>query len=141
MTDDAGEGADPGPSPEELHTVAPVEDWPWLPTLATHSLAKHPYCEECGLVRVVGPESGLDKGALVNLIARLDRRLRDDGRKLVEAQRRLVLKEMESRGVVDGFATPLGAQIEHLTEIVADYCGWDERYVAEKLGMPATGGP
>lgn len=142
MTDETGwEAVARSPPEEDLHRVAAVEEWPWLPSLESHTLAKHPYCEECGAVRVMGSASGLDRGGLVNLLAGLDRRLREDDRKITESQRRLIFRKLETDGVADGFAMPRRAQLQHVVEVVARYCGWDEAYIEDRLEASRTVAP
>lgn len=62
-------------------------------------------------------------GGLVNLLARLDRTLREHGHKLTEAQKRLIVKQLEAASAGDQFAHSRTAQENTLTRIVATYTG------------------
>lgn len=122
--------SDPGPD----HAVAAPEHWPWLPKLDDGTLDKHPFCLECGAVQVVGRQRGVKLGALLNRLAYLDKRLRRTGRKLTEAQRRLVVKRLEAAGADDAFAMSRAAQDELLKESVVQVTGLDAGEVDRLLG-------
>lgn len=116
----------------QRHRVAPRQDWPWLPVQERGTLAAHPYCERCGLVRLVGGQRALDLGGLANLIARLELRLRE-GRKVTEAQRRLIVKRLEAQDAVDGFGLSRRAQYGIVAEVVGRYTGLPEDVVLSYL--------
>lgn len=47
-------------------------------------LAKHPWCEVCGEIQVLGTERAIPRGSIANVLGRLDRRLRQNGLKFTE---------------------------------------------------------
>lgn len=97
------------------------------------TLAAHPYCERCGLVRLVGGQRALDLGGLANLIARLELRLRERGRKVTEAQRRLIAKCLEAQDAVDAFGLSRRAQYGIVAEVVGRYTSLPEDVVLSYL--------
>ncbi len=103
-----------------VHSVAHRETWPWLPTSGKGVLAPHPWCEKCGVVKVVGAPSAMPIGSVVNLLSRLDRRLREEGRRITEAQMRLILRRVQSSGVVDTFSASRDAQMAVIEGAVSD---------------------
>lgn len=111
------------------HDVAAPEHWPWLPTQDDDGLARHPYCEECGAIKAIGRDAGLDFGTLVNILSTLERRLRDHGHRVTEAQHRLILKRLRIHEADDGFAMPRSGQLDQLAEAVATYTGLDQDHV------------
>lgn len=135
MSEDSTEppsGRGEGPA-DDLHSVAPPTEWPWLPTHDDSGLAKHPYCEDCGQVKTIGRESGLKMGTLTNLLGKVKRQLGDEGDRITEAQSRLILKKLRQEGGDDGFAVPRSTQIELLAEAVEDYTSLEARHVKAVL--------
>lgn len=122
--EDQGEGAT-----DQRHTIAPPEQWPWLPKHDSEDLAQHPYCERCGAVKIVGTHAGLSFGTLVNIVGRLRRRLRQNNHKITEAQQRLILQRLRVERADDGFALPRSTQIETVAQTVHHYTGIDTRYI------------
>lgn len=122
-------GCDEGPRDGDPHDVAPPTEWPWLPTQEDSGLAKHPYCEDCGAIKVLGRESGLPIGTLTNILGRIKRRLRDDGHTITEAQTRLILQRLRQTGGDDDFAVPRSRQLQLLAEAVEEYTNIEARRV------------
>lgn len=131
-----GADADPqrGPGPAHEHVVPPALLWPWLPKAGHGDLAKHPYCKVCGQVAVVGADRALKVGTLVNVLAALAKRVRKDGRRLTEAQRRLVLQHLQREGADDPFGLTREAQFRVLEEALARYAGFEKAYLEGVLG-------
>lgn len=115
------------------HELAQRSDWPWLPTQTCGHLAPHAYCRECGAVKAVGTAAPLKMGGIVNLIAKLSKRLHYDGVKITEAQRRLIVKELERREADDAFALTREVQLEVLAEVIGRYTGLHADVVIEYL--------
>lgn len=75
----------------------------WLPMLGKRhelTLAPHPFCDRCGLVRNIGPDRPRKLGFYTDVLSKLEGYLENEhsrgGRhKLIEAQKRLIVKEME----------------------------------------------
>lgn len=121
-------------APDRRHAVATPDRWPWLPTHDANVLARHPYCERCGAVKVLGREAGVKFGTLVNILAKLKRRLaQHDGAKVTEAQQRLILKRLKAEQADDRFAVPRSGQLDLLARAVADSTGLDADHVRAVL--------
>ncbi len=79
----------------------------WLPILQKDielTLSLHPYCENCGIVRNVGPDRPKKLGYYVEKLSDLERYLdKEDSKggksKLTEVHKRLIVKEMEEEEV------------------------------------------
>jgi hypothetical protein len=69
----------------------------------------------------VGAERGRDLGGLANLIGTLDRRMRQDGLPITEAQRRLIMRKLVALEADDGFSLTKERQLEILSDVVAGY--------------------
>lgn len=122
LTDADGSSSDAEAlAPTPRHTLAQRGDWPWLPTLDHGTLAPHPWCVECGRVAAVGSARALDLGGLLNLLGRLTERLRREGYKLTEAQRRLIVKRLEALEADDRFGLTREAQQRMVSEVVASH--------------------
>lgn len=129
-----GRVPDDAPAPDRRHAVAAPDRWPWLPTHDANVLARHPYCERCGAVKVLGREAGVKFGTLVNILAKLKRRLaQHDGAKVTEAQQRLILKRLKAEQADDRFAVPRSGQLDLLARAVADSTGLDADHVRAVL--------
>ena len=105
------------------HQVAHRQTWPWLPTSGSGILAPHPFCEDCGLIKIVGTNRGLDMGGLMNLISKLYRRLRDAGVHATEAQKRVVVKNLEAAKAHDDFGLSRRHQNHLVSRIVGECLG------------------
>lgn len=105
------------------HRVAPAGTWPWLPTVGKGILARHPWCENCGEVQVVGADRAISRGGIANLLGRLDRRLRQNGLKFTEAQKRLVMLRLASAGADDTFGLSHEAQFRIIQCAVSEIVG------------------
>lgn len=79
----------------------------WLPLLQRDkelTLSLHPYCENCGMVRNVGPDRPRKLGYYVDKLSDLERYLKQEASKggkskLTEVHKRLIVKEMEEEEV------------------------------------------
>lgn len=105
-------------------------DGDWLPLLRKKremTLAPHPYCGKCGLVRNVGPDRPKKIGFYVDKLSELERYLENEDskggkNKLTEAQKRLIVKEMEDQEVfIDLYGVMASTQKEKFIEIVQKY--------------------
>lgn len=123
---DDGHGvADPARCPE--HGTIHPDDRPWLPKLEKGDLAPHPYCPDCGEVKALGGQKGLDRGGLVNLIADLERLLEREGHTVTDVQKRLIFNRITDKGLDDAY----GFTRKHQLSLVAEIAG-------EILGLPET---
>ncbi len=102
----------------------------WLPLLCDRSektLALHPYCEKCGLVRNVGPDRPRKLGFYVERLSELERYLEKEDskgsqKKLTEAQKRLMIKDIEEHDIFnDLYGVMASTQSEKFIEIVQKY--------------------
>ncbi len=105
-------------------------DGDWLPLLRKKrkmTLAPHPYCGKCGLVRNVGPDRPKKIGFYVDKLSELERYLENEDskggkNKLTEAQKRLIVKEMEDQEVfIDLYGVMASTQKEKFIDIVRKY--------------------
>ncbi len=102
----------------------------WLPILKERkesTLAPHPYCRSCGLVRNIGPDRAKKVGYYTEVLAELERYLRLEyskrgKHKLTESQKRLMVMEMEEDALFnDIYGSMASAQKERFVEIVRKY--------------------
>lgn len=102
----------------------------WLPILKKRkesTLAPHPYCRECGLVRNIGPDRAKKMGFYTEVLSELERYLRfEDSKKgrhkLTETQKRLIAVELENDMVFkDIYGNTASAQEERFVDIVLKY--------------------
>lgn len=114
-------------SQECLHTSAD-EDWlPLLRNLSKMTLAPHPYCDKCGLVRNVGPDRPRKLGYYVDKLSEIEKYLKNEDskggkNKLTEAQKRLIVKEMENEEIFnDLYGVMESTQEKRFIEIVQKY--------------------
>jgi hypothetical protein len=96
-------------------------------------LAKHPWCDVCGEIQVLGSERAIPLGSIVNLLGRLDRRLRQEGLKITEVQKRLVMQRIARVGGDDTFSLPYEAQFRIVQCAVSDTLGLSPSLVAMHL--------
>lgn len=115
------------------HVLAERRAWPWLPTLEHQHLAPHPYCEGCGGVKYVGSLRALPMGRLTELASRLRWVLTANGRKVSDAQLRLIVRRLEESGAYDGFVQSWPTQERLLLEAFAAYTGMDIATLATYL--------
>ncbi len=102
----------------------------WLPILKERkdsTLAPHPYCRSCGLVRNIGPDRAKKLGFYTEVLSELERYLRLEyskrgKHKLTESQKRLMVKDMEEDILFnDIYGSIASAQEERFVEIVRKY--------------------
>jgi len=102
----------------------------WLPLLRDRSkmtLALHPYCDNCGLVRNVGPDRPKKLGYYVDKLSELERYLKQEDskgshNKLTEAQKRLIVKDMKDHEVFnDLYGVMASTQREKFIDTVQKY--------------------
>ncbi len=102
----------------------------WLPILKERqdsTLAPHPYCRSCGLVRNIGPDRARKLGFYTEVLSELERYLRLEyskkgKHKLTESQKRLMVKEMEEDILFnDIYGSIASAQEERFVDIVRKY--------------------
>lgn len=105
------------------HTLASPDEWPWLPARPGGPIFQHPYCKECGLVKAIGSHRPMKDGDLVNIVAALSDRFTATGRKVSQAQRRLIHRELETAEAGDAFAYTKEGQIALLVGIYSRYTG------------------
>lgn len=99
----------------------------WLPILKEKkesTLAPHPYCHLCGLVRNIGPDRAKKTGFFIEILSELERYLNHEHSKgarckLTEAQKRLISKDLEDDELfIDIFGNLASSQKERFVEIV-----------------------
>lgn len=134
-TDEHAEGGLSSTDPRfcREHGLSHPDDRPWLPKQDNEDLAPHPYCTECGEVMGIGRAGGLDRGDLVNLVGRLERRLEGAGHVVTEAQKRLIFKKIRENDVDDPFGFTRDTQLAIVSEIASTYLGIPEDVVASYL--------
>ncbi|MFP4000841.1 MAG: hypothetical protein ACLFSM_04460 [Thermoplasmata archaeon] len=102
----------------------------WLPLLQKDlelTLSLHPYCEDCGLVRNIGPDRPRKLGYYVDKLSELERYLekeasKGDKSKLTEVHKRLIVKEMEDEEVfTDLYGVLATTQEKKFVNIVKKY--------------------
>lgn len=108
---------------EHIHAIADASHWPWLKTGPGGAVLKHPYCDHCGQIMAIGSDRPYDRGGLTNLIARLSDHMDRDGRRIIEAQRRLIHRKLNELQAGDPFAWTLAAQVHIVCEVVGHYTG------------------
>lgn len=106
-----------------VHRIAAPSTWPWLPTRKGGPMVQHPFCEVCGLIKAIGSERPLKQGGIVNLVAALSERFTATGRKVTEAQRRLINKKLTALQVEDTFAYTRASQLAVFVQVFGDYTG------------------
>ena len=119
--------------PAARHKMAPRTAWPWLPTLEHQHLAAHPYCAQCGGVKYTGSMRAAPLGGLVNQASRLRDLLRAQGRKVTEAQFRLIVKRLEALEADDTFLHSRRTQERLLLESFSTYTRIDPETLASYL--------
>jgi len=91
------------------------------------TLAPHPFCHDCGLVRNIGPDRPRKIGFFVDVLSELQRYLKEESKKggkpkLIEAQKRLIVKDMQDEDIFqDLYGAMASAQKEKFIEIVQKY--------------------
>jgi hypothetical protein len=136
-TDEAGDdGDDYGPEDrgsgligEHAHETPHPSRWPYLERGDDKGMDRHPYCEDCGLVKYVGPDRPLPGGGLVNLLGRLKDRLEREGRTLADAQKRVILQRLRDRNVDDNWGQDRATQLAAFEEVVSEVTGVEESFV------------
>lgn len=106
-------------------------DHDWLPLYKKRRsesvLAPHPYCYKCGVVRNVGPDRAKKVGYYVEVLSEVKRYLKNEHdkggkHKLTEAQKRLMVKEMQKDEVFhDLYGNLASAQEDRFVEILQKY--------------------
>lgn len=114
---------------EHAHETPHPEDWPYLERGDEKGLDKHPYCEDCGLVKHVGPDRPLPGGGLVNLVARVRDRLEREGRTVTDAQKRLVMQRLRDGNVDDDWGLDRATQLAQFEEVVSEVTGVEPSFV------------
>jgi len=92
----------------------------WLPITAG-ILKLHPHCKFCGIVKNVSSDKGKKIGYFVNVLAEMRTKLARKGYKISQSQIRLIIKELEDRGVDDTYSMSFSAQREVFVEAVRKY--------------------
>jgi hypothetical protein len=118
------------------HRVAPPHAWPWLPAQGGGSgtLAKHPYCEGCGVVRYIGSQRALNLGGLANLLARVEILLKQrTGRKVTEAQRRMIVLRLAALRADDAWAFSREGQRRLVAKVIGKQIGLEADVVESYL--------
>lgn len=101
--------------------------------LGRRSLAPHPFCAHCGLVKAVGGASALTAGGLVNLLARVEHRLARDGYRITEAQRRLIVQWLARENLDDVFGLTRGIQLALFADVIARFTGLEPAYLMDSF--------
>lgn len=101
----------------------------WLPII-THiglnlQIRKHPYCEECGIIKNIGGDKarsiGFYTNALIDMKEHINRRHKRIP-KITQTQVRLIAKELESNDLFnDNYGSNLNIQINKFVEDVKKY--------------------
>lgn len=127
MSDDCGDGT---LKKDIVFCTHESHERDWLPLLKEKekcTLAPHPYCERCGLVRNIGPDRPRKLGYYTDVLSELERYLQHEHNKggkhkLIEAQKRLIVKEMQRDELFqDLYGSLASAQEERFIEIVQKY--------------------
>jgi len=114
---------------KELECLHESHDHDWLPMLSRKeslTLAPHPYCEKCGLVRNVGPDRPRKVGFYMEVLSRIEKHLKEEhdkgGKyKLTEAHKRLMVKKIQDDEVFfDLYGVMASTQEERFMEIVQE---------------------
>jgi hypothetical protein len=92
----------------------------WFPA-ENHLLAAHPYCSKCGTFKNVSSSRGKRLGYFANVLARLREDLELKGYKVSKAQIRLIMLELERRGIDDVYALSYSKQKEIFIDIVGRF--------------------
>lgn len=127
------------PAPLEgppAHTIVAARAWPWLPTLDHGHLAPHPYCGDCGGVKYVGSLRAIKFGGLVAMASALSKKIEASGRRVTEAQFRLIVKALEAEGAGDGFVMSREMQERALLRAICRYTGVDDATLRSYLRAP-----
>lgn len=115
-------------------------DYDWLPMLMEKkslTLAPHPYCEKCGLVRNVGPDKPRKVGFYMDVLSRIEKHLKrehDKGGKykLTETHKRLIVKKIQDEEVFfDLYGVMASTQEEKFIDIIKEVRPDIEKYVIE----------
>lgn len=91
------------------------------------TLAPHPFCEDCGLVRNIGPDRPRKIGFFIDVLSELERYLEEENKKggkpkLIEAHKRLIVKDMQEEDLFqDLYGAMASAQKEMFIELVQKY--------------------
>jgi len=101
-----------------LHQSSAEKDW--LPS-SNGLLGKHPFCQNCGVVKVVSSDRGKDVGYFINSLSELRKFLERKGYKISKAQIRLIIKEFEEGDLNDTYSTPFSQQKEVFIDLVKRY--------------------
>lgn len=126
-----------GPTPVERceHEEAPRSQWDWLPLGSSQTLSAHPWCKKCGTVKHLGGPRAQDMGGLANRLSRLFDVMRTNGIHVTQAQRRLIMKRIETLVLDDRFALSRLQQEHGLVPIVSVYTGVSEAAVERFLDV------
>ncbi len=115
---------------EELGCSHISTDDDWLPLLQRETeltLSLHPYCDECGMVRNIGPDRPKKLGYYVDKLSDIERYLKKEDSKggkskMTEVHKRLIVKEMEEEEVFnDLYGVLATTQEKKFVEIVKKY--------------------
>ncbi len=91
------------------------------------TLAPHPFCDSCGLVRNIGPDRPKKIGYFIDVLSEIERYLKEESKKggkpkLIEAQKRLIVKDMQDEEIFnDLYGAMATAQKEKFVELVQKY--------------------
>jgi hypothetical protein len=127
--DEEVDSGDDLPSNDMFLCAHRAHDSDWLPLLKGKSeltLAPHPYCERCGLVRNIGPDRPRKLGYYTDVLNALEEHLENEHKKggkhkLIEAQKRLIVKRMQEDELFqDLYGVLASSQEERFIEIVKE---------------------
>ncbi len=105
-------------------------DQAWLPIFQRKTkltLAPHPYCHKCGIVRNVGRDRPRKIGYYMDVLSELEDYLEKEAskggkNKLTECQKRLITKDIQKEEIFhDLYGTMASTQEEKFIEIVQKY--------------------
>lgn len=82
---------------------------------------------------IPSPAAALDRGDVVNLLARFRDRLREEGRKLTVVQNRLIMQRVEAAGLASAGGLRAERQIEKIASVVAELVAMEVEVVEEEL--------
>ena len=124
---------------EHIHAIADAATWPWLKTGPGGAVLRHPYCDRCGQIMAIGSDRPYDRGGLANLVARVSERMDHDGRRIIEAQRRLIHRRLDQLQAGDPFSWTLAGQVHLVCDVIGNHTGTTHgtvlSYVQDIIGV------
>ena len=107
-------------------------DRDWLP-VTSGILKPHPHCELCGSVKNVSSDKGKRIGYFVNALTEMKYFLERKGYRITQSQIRLIVKELEERGIDDVYSISFLTQKEIFVEVVRKYVRVSREFILSFL--------